>query len=339
MDGLGKKLTDLYDYNDKTGKLTLKDENFDETKVTTDVRDMLQFVIGNHNSANNPIGKSTILGTFLFMFGNHIANGVFARVGGERVLRSGVRIVPYWNTVLKMFKNSASLWNKDTRDANMKLIKALMSTDARTILAHKHLTTEERDGLFRFYKDFVLVNALGAVYYMVSKAMQDMGDDEPEDQLLWYSTLIFRKTYSEMNYFNPVEKVALPGRLLLDDDFGYKGNAFEKVFNYLLGKKAIEAFTPSLFPGDYKGLRFLEEDIKTKDEYYRQWKDNLLLYNFNRYLRTKQIFDLEYGKQSLRGFEYFDKTIYQGFSDKKKSKKKSELGLDLDLDLKLDLKL
>ena len=71
-------------------------------KAVSDIRDMAQFVIGNHNAANNPIGKSTILGTFLFMCGNHIANGIFARVGKERVLKSGVNIVPYWNTIFKI---------------------------------------------------------------------------------------------------------------------------------------------------------------------------------------------------------------------------------------------
>jgi hypothetical protein len=184
-----------------------------------------------------------------------------------------------------------------------------MSTDALTILNHKHLTAKEKDMLFRFYKDFLLMNVMGAAYYLVSKAMQESGDDD--DELSWYALMVFRKAYSEMSYFNPVEKVGIPVRLVTDTEFSYKGNTIEKTYNYLIGKKAVEMLTPSIFPGDYRGLRFSTKDIKTKDPYYKQYKDNLLLYNFHRYTRTKGLFDYKYGKQSLKGFEYFDKSVFQ----------------------------
>jgi hypothetical protein len=296
-DNLEKDIEEYYEYDKKTGTLILKDESLDENKLSRDVRDMAQFSIGNYNSLNNPIAKHTIIGSTMFFFGNHIINGLITRLIG-RTTRSGVEILPYM-----------ALWKPEVRKIYLDLFKGLMSTDALTILNHKHLTAKEKDMLFRFYKDFLLMNVMGAAYYLVSKAMQESGDDD--DELSWYALMVFRKAYSEMSYFNPVEKVGIPVRLVTDTEFSYKGNTIEKTYNYLIGKKAVEMLTPSIFPGDYRGLRFSTKDIKTKDPYYKQYKDNLLLYNFHRYTRTKGLFDYKYGKQSLKGFEYFDKSVFQ----------------------------
>jgi hypothetical protein len=296
-DNLEKDIEEYYEYDEKTGTLILKDESLDENKLSRDIRDMAQFSIGNYNSLNNPIAKHTIIGSTMFFFGNHIINGLITRLSG-RTTRSGVEIKPYM-----------AFWKPDVRKIYLELFKGLMSTDALTILNHKHLTATEKDMLFRFYKDFLLTNALGAAYYLMSKAMQESGDDD--DELSWYALMVFRKAYSEMSYFNPVEKVGIPVRLVTDTEFSYKGNTIEKTYNYLIGKKAVEMLTPSIFPGDYRGLRFSTEEIKTKDPYYKQYKDNLLLYNFHRYTRTKGLFDYKYAKQSLKGFEYFDKSVFQ----------------------------
>lgn len=303
---LSKEIEDFYEYDEKTGTVTLKEgENLDENKITSDVRDMAQFTLGNYNPANDPILKHTALGQILMFFGNHIPNGIISRVGPGTTLRSGVEVKPYM-----------AFWKADVRKIYLDLFKGLMSMDALTILKHKHLTATEKNVLFRFYKDFLLTNLLGASYYIISKAMQESGDDD-DDELSWYALMVFRKAYSEMSYFNPVEKAGIPLRLLTDEKFGYKGNSIQKTFDYVIGKKAVEMLTPSIFPGDYRGLRFDTEDIKTKDPYYAQYKNNLLLYNFHRYTRTKAFFDYKYGKQAIKGFEYFDKSIYQYEKDKK----------------------
>ena len=76
-----------------------------------------------------------------------------------------------------------------------------------------------------------------------------------------------------------------------------------------------------VIPFDHKGLRFSEEDIKTKDPFYSQFRDNVLLYNFLRVIGARP--DYLYGKKALQGFEFYNRSMYEYKTESEKKKGKS----------------
>jgi len=292
----GVSIMDSFDFVD--GKLIPKDNitQKDELEITKAVKEMQQFTQGNFSADNAVYAKQFLLGRILLFMKGYFYNPLMVRAGKRRILASGIEIEGYY-----------------------RMVGRLSRSNPLTILqGSKGLTANERDGVLKMRKDLVILNIAGALMYQFAEFVKESGDDDEEAPLMWYSLLMARKIYAEASVFNPAEYLGFPF-VVANEDNRVRGNAIENFFEYAVGRPAMNLAASSAIPYDFKGLRFEEADIKTKDPYYSQMKDNWVLYNLSKILRTKS--DMKYAKSSLSAFEYFDKSIYAYQKDKGAAKR------------------
>lgn len=305
----GSDLLDLYDYNngvltpkiipvtDVDGNVTMQPAITPEQElgITNRAKNMQQFTQGNFSEDNAIYAKSFWLGRVLLFMKGFIYNPAMVRFGSKRIVSTGQEIEGFYKIALAtIFTDTSSLWHPS------------------------RLTDNERDAVLKFTKEFILLNGFGLLLYQFSKAMKESGDDDKEEQGLWYLLLMLRRTYSEASFFSPAE-AALKPFVLADEDNRVRGNQIESFAEYTIARPAKELAYSAFLPVDVKGMRFEDDDIKTKDPYYSQFKNNWLLFDFLKAIKFKS--DMKYPKSTLQSFEYYDKSIYAYEKNKGKAKK------------------
>jgi hypothetical protein len=271
-----------------------------ERLITNKTKNMQQFTQGNFSTDNAVLAKQYWLGRVLLFMKGYVYNPAQVRFGKKRILSTGQEVEGFY-----------------------RVLKNIFLTDAGALINNSRLTDNEKDAVYKFKKDVMLVNFIGGLIYAASVYLKDSGDSDEDSPFLWYTLLMARKTYGEAAAFSIPEYL---GKIyvLLDDDKRVRGNEVENFLTFTIARPATEFAASAFLPVDHKGMRFEDDDIKTKDPFYSQFKDNWLLFDFLKAVKAKP--DMLYPESSLSAYTYYDKSMVDYDKPEKGPAKKKSSG-------------
>lgn len=260
-----------------------------ENELTKETLAINQFVHGNFKGDNSPLAKMYFVGRLLTFMKGFVYNPIMKRYGKKRILPTGQEMEGFYRIYARIVKE------------NPKGILLKLSTSS--------LTPQEKGAVWSMYKDFIVVNAIGIAMYNLASILKESGDDDDEAYAEWYTLMLSRKIYSEMSYFNPVEYVGKP----IDQLFVSEkppGKRFKNFMTYQVINPAVNLGLQSFLPFDYKNFAMSSDELQhEKDPFYSQFKDNVALFDLFRLTNSRP--DVFYPKKALKGFELYDRSIYQ----------------------------
>ena len=319
IDGMAYDVEDCYEY--KNGTLTPKmipSKNEDgsvkidsegnpvmvpmitpeqENDITKNVMEMVSYTQGNFANDNISMMQTYMLGRTLLFMRKFIWNPLMVRTGEKRITATGHEIKGFYRILRAM------------------IVEAYKN---RSLSYLTPLSPDEKSAVRMFAKDFITVNLLGLLLYAAEKALKE-GDDDEENPFGWYAFLLFRKTFSELSFFNVINRFGTLGMLLFEDgDYKMSGNQLSSALEYFVERPTGEFVASMVIPFDHKQMKSSEDDIKTKDPFYSQFKDNVLLYNLVRSINLRP--DFYHSKDALRGFEFYNRSVFEYLPEKSEGK-------------------
>lgn len=267
-----------------------------EAHITRSVKNMHQFTAGNYDFANSPLAKAYVMGSAVLFMKNYFYNTSQALFGGARTLSTGQEMEGAYRVFWRLLKEN---W--------------------RNILFATELTPSEKAGLIRFYFHTAVINLIGGAILVAQSYLNNNGEDDDDEKVLWYMTNLSRKLYFEIGYFNAFDRAATQYQIATgsrDVASPIKTkNPITRTLMYTVGNPVVDLAGNTFVFLDYKELKF-DSKINTSDPYYKQFKDNVWLYDFMKFMKTHS--EMGQPKNALTKFQYFNESVYDYRKPKKK---------------------
>lgn len=283
----GKTIDESFEYKD--GKLTVINPKLNDNAmnyIRNSIFNMNTFVQGNFDPSNSPLIKAQFWGRMLTFMTNWFYPALIRRVGLKRQLSTGQEEEGAYFVLARILKESPKL------------------------LASKDLTIQEKKSLQILLYDWGIVNIIGIGMYMLNLALKDDDDEQGDFDALGWASILLKKTYTEISFFNPIEQVGSPiKQSLYGGSNSFKSNnKAMNLFNYFFTNPLINKALPAAAPVDLRDAYFGPPKSGVKHPFYKNFEDDILMMNMVKTINFMP--EGWYPKSAKTGYNYYNPSLY-----------------------------